>query len=217
MIEILSQTALATVQDLGRVGALGFGVGTSGAMDNLALAAGNLLLGNAEGDAGVEVQVFPFDVRFQAACTFAVTGADCGATLDGVPVLPWWVCAARAGQVLQLRPPRVAAWRGSRAYLCLAGGVDVPVALGSRSTQLRGAFGGHAGRALRQGDVAKLHKAIAAFFQKGLVKAELRLPWSAQQSRGEIFANCEVLEEKADEEGVAAQAVSGTESCGATQ
>jgi GTP-binding protein HflX len=55
--------------------------------------------------------------------------------------------------------------------------------------------------ALRQGDVVKLHKAIAAFFQKGLVKAELRLPWSAQQSRGEIFANCEVLEERADEEG----------------
>ena len=162
MIEILSQTALATVQDLGRVGALGFGVGTSGAMDNLALAAGNLLLGNAEGDAGVEVQVFPFDVRFQAACTFAVTGAYCGATLDGVQVLPWWVCAARAGQVLQLRPPRVAAWRGSRAYLCLAGGVDVPVALGSRSTQLRGAFGGHAGRALRQGDVLPVGAAGAA-------------------------------------------------------
>ena len=55
--------------------------------------------------------------------------------------------------------------------------------------------------ALREGDVARLHKSIAAFFQKGLVKAELRLPWSAQQSRGEIFANCEVLEEKADEEG----------------
>jgi biotin-dependent carboxylase-like uncharacterized protein len=64
---------------------------------------------------------------------------------------------ARAGQTLHLGPPRQSAsgslWRASRAYLCLAGGVDVPVVLGSRSTQLRGAFGGHEGRALRQGDV----------------------------------------------------------------
>jgi GTP-binding protein HflX len=55
--------------------------------------------------------------------------------------------------------------------------------------------------ARRPGDVAKLHKAILAFFQKDLVEAELFLPWSAQQLRGEIFARCEVLEERADEEG----------------
>ena len=153
MIEILSQTALATVQDLGRLGALGFGVGTSGAMDDLALAAGNLLLGNDEADAAVEIQVFPFEVRFRAPCAFALTGADCAATLDGRRVLPWWSCQAGAGQMLRLGPPAVSPWRTSRAYLCVAGGIDVPVVLGSRSTQLRGAFGGHDGRALRQNDV----------------------------------------------------------------
>ena len=154
MIEILSASALATVQDLGRVGALQWGVGTSGAMDPLALAAGNLLLGNDANAAAIEVPVFPFQVRFGADLAIALTGADCAARLDDVPLLPWWVVEARVGQVLSLGVPRAAGhWRASRAYLCVAGGVDVPAVLGSRSTQLRGAFGGHEGRALRQGDV----------------------------------------------------------------
>jgi biotin-dependent carboxylase-like uncharacterized protein len=152
MIEVLSDTALTTVQDLGRFGLLNWGVGSSGAMDPLALAAGNLLLGNDENAAAVEVQVFPFAVRFHAPCGFAVTGADCAARLDDQPLLPWWSGEAAAGQVLRLGLPANGSWRGSRAYLCLAGGVDVPCVLGSRSTQLRGAFGGHEGRALRQGD-----------------------------------------------------------------
>jgi biotin-dependent carboxylase-like uncharacterized protein len=153
VIEILSTSALATVQDLGRRGALRWGVGTSGAMDPMALAAGNLLLGNDENDAAIELQVFPFQLRFGVDCDFAVTGADTAAQLDGLPVLPWWRATAHAGQVLRLGPPRRGgAWPASRAYLCLAGGVDVPAVLGSRSTQLRGAFGGHGGRALRQGD-----------------------------------------------------------------
>jgi biotin-dependent carboxylase-like uncharacterized protein len=152
MIEVLSQTALATVQDLGRTGALGHGVGNSGAMDAMALASGNLLLGNDETDAAIEIPIFPFVVRFHGACAFAVTGADCQATLDDRPVLPWWTCQADEGQVLRLGLPAGSAWRASRAYLCVAGGIDVPVVLGSRSTQLRGAFGGHEGRALREGD-----------------------------------------------------------------
>jgi biotin-dependent carboxylase-like uncharacterized protein len=152
MIEVLSAGALATVQDLGRNGCLRWGVGTSGAMDPLALAAGNLLLGNDEGDAAIEVPVFPFRVRFTHDCAFALTGADCAATLDDVPLLPWSAQRARAGETLKLNPPQAGPWRASRAYLCLGGGVDVPAVLNSRSTQLRGAFGGLDGRALRGGD-----------------------------------------------------------------
>ncbi|HSW03867.1 biotin-dependent carboxyltransferase family protein [Aquabacterium sp.] len=152
MIEILSATALATVQDLGREGALRWGVGSAGAMDPLALAAGNVLLGNDDNAAGIEVPVLPFQLRFGVDCTFAVTGADTSARLDEVPVLPWWLTPARAGQVLQLGLPQRGAWPASRAYVCVAGGIDVQAVLGSRSTQLRGAFGGHEGRALRQGD-----------------------------------------------------------------
>ncbi|PMX23387.1 MULTISPECIES: biotin-dependent carboxyltransferase family protein [Pseudomonas] len=148
MIEIVSTTALATVQDFGRFGSLGYGVGTSGAMDPLALALGNLLLGNPEDAAAIEIPMFAFDVRFIQDCAFAVTGAACEASLDGQPLPPNWVAQAREGQVLSLGYPS----SGSRAYLCLPGGVDVPSVLGSRSTQLRGEFGGLHGRALQQGD-----------------------------------------------------------------
>lgn len=178
MIEILSASALATVQDLGRIGALQWGVGTSGAMDPLALAAGNLLLGNDEGAAAVEVPVFPFELRFTEDGAFALTGADCAARLDGMPLLPWWVHQARAGQTLQLGRPQPRRWHASRAYLCLPGGVDVPEVLGSRSTQLRGTFGGLDGRALRQGDRLR---AVAAHYEPtatgfGLVPPALALP-----------------------------------------
>ncbi len=178
MIEILSASALATVQDLGRVGALRWGVGTSGAMDPLALAAGNILLGNDEGAAAVEVPVFPFRVRFAQDCAFAVTGADVAARLDDEPMLPWWSAQARAGQVLNLGLPQGGAWRGSRAYLCLAGGVEVPLVLGSRSTQLRGAFGGHEGRALRQGDTLPIgiSEAEPRSTDFGLVPPALAVP-----------------------------------------
>lgn len=148
MIELASESALATVQDQGRLGSLGFGVGTSGAMDQLALAAGNLLLGNAVTDAAIELQVFPVQWRFHADLRFALTGADTGARLNGRPLPPWWVAQARRGDSLELGR----AVSGCRAYLCLPGGVDVPPVLGSRSTQLRGSFGGLDGRCLRRGD-----------------------------------------------------------------
>ncbi|EWY36196.1 hypothetical protein N825_29515 [Skermanella stibiiresistens SB22] len=152
MIEILSESGLATVQDLGRSGALRWGVGTAGAMDGMALACGNLLLGNEEGAAAIEAQVFPFEVRFETDGAFAITGADCSATLDGDPLPPWSAAWAVAGAVLRLGLPAPGRWRGARAYLCVEGGIDVPAVLGSRSTQLRGAIGGFEGRALRRGD-----------------------------------------------------------------
>lgn len=152
MIEILSTGALATVQDRGRLGALKWGVGVSGAMDGLALACGNILLGNDENAAGIEIQIFPFKLRFLEPCAFAVTGADCGARLDGHLLPPWWSRHAEVGQVLELGLPRQGHWPAARAYLCLAGGIDVAAVLGSRSTQMRGAFGGLDGRTLRDGD-----------------------------------------------------------------
>lgn len=152
MIEIIATAGLATVQDLGRYGGLRYGVGRAGAMDRLALTAANLLLGNDEGAAGIEVQLFPFTVRFVTDCGFAIAGADCAARLDGQPLLPWSAYRAQAGQELVLGVPQGAAPRASRAYLALPGGIDVPEVLGSRSTQLRGAFGGLEGRFLQAGD-----------------------------------------------------------------
>lgn len=151
MIEILSSSALATVQDQGREGYLRYGVGTAGAMDRLALAVGNLLLGNPDDAAGIEIPMFPFRIRFLEDLAFAITGADCAARLGERPVLPWWTVQAKQGDVLTIGVPA----SGTRCYLSLAGGVDVPVVLGSRSTQLRGQFGGYNGRQLQKGDVVK--------------------------------------------------------------
>jgi biotin-dependent carboxylase-like uncharacterized protein len=148
MIEIRSATPMASIQDLGRFGSFRFGVSICGAMDRLALAAGNALLGNPDGAAGIEIPAFPFEVRFLADLTAAVTGADCAAELDGRPLPPWWAFPVKEGQVLTLRTPA----SGVRGYLLVSGGIDVPILLGSRSTQLRGEFGGHCGRTLRQGD-----------------------------------------------------------------
>ena len=97
------------------------------------------------------MQTFPFVVRFLADTNFAVTGADTAATLDDHDMPPWWSATAQRGQTLTLRPPA----SGARAYLALAGGIDVPLILGSRSTHLRSEFGGFGGRSLEQGDVLR--------------------------------------------------------------
>lgn len=149
MIEVLSTLPLNTVQDLGRFGSRHYGVSTSGVMDPVAFVVGNVLLGNPDNAAGIEVQTFPFVVRFLADTAFALTGADTAAILDERALPPWWSTTARRGQTLTLRPPG----SGARAYLAIAGGIDVPVVLGSRSTHLRSEFGGFCGRSLEQGDV----------------------------------------------------------------
>ena len=152
MIEILATPGLATVQDFGRFGNLRFGVGTAGAMDRIALTCANLLLGNAAGAAAIEVPLFPFSLRFREAVRFAITGGGSTARLAGRVLLPWSIYSAAAEDELVLSPGGVA---GSRIYLALPGGIDVPEMLGSRSTQLRGGFGGQCGRALAAGDILK--------------------------------------------------------------
>lgn len=150
-MEILSNTPLATVQDLGRFDHYHDGVGRSGAMDGLALAIGNALLGNDANAAAIEIPLLPFKLRFDIDIDIAVTGADCEALLDDVPLPPDWALSVKAGQTLTLSAIR----EGCRAYICVAGGIDVPEVLGSRSTQLRETFGGREGRMLKKGDRLK--------------------------------------------------------------
>jgi len=151
MIEVLSNGALNTVQDLGRHGYLNMGVSRCGAMDKLALRVGNILVANDENAAGLEITMFPFRVRFLVSMRVAITGADCSATLDDRPLLPWWTVRVHSGQVLSLTSPL----QGARAYLVVPGGFDTPEVLGSRSTDLKGCFGGYAGRAVARGDILK--------------------------------------------------------------
>ncbi len=136
------------VVDRGRFGLRHQGVGWCGAMDLRSYTIANELVGNSQGAAAIEIVLGDVIVRFETASHFALTGADCGAELDGVPIATWASHAARAGARLTLRRPR--AWM--RTILAVDGGIDVPLVLGSRTTDLIAAMGGFAGRALRAGD-----------------------------------------------------------------
>jgi biotin-dependent carboxylase-like uncharacterized protein len=181
VIEILASHAANTIQDRGRFGARRLGVSTSGVMDPLALAAGNLMLGNDAGAASIEVQTFPFRLRFTAATRFAVTGADCDTWLAGRTLPPWWCGRAGAGDVLELGLPK----RGARAYLSVPGGIAVPAVLGSRSTHLRAGFGGHEGRAIAAGDRLAIGPDEADATQRadfGVTPAAIALPGHAGEA-----------------------------------
>ncbi|WP_235033854.1 biotin-dependent carboxyltransferase family protein [Pantoea sp. 18069] len=148
-MEVLSTGGLTTVQDSGRRGLRRFGVGVSGPLDALAAEVGNLMLCNPPDAAFLEVVIFPLRLRFDCALRIAVTGSDVQMEVDGQRFPPWWSVVVQPGQVLTLRAPQ----GGGVAYLCVSGGIDVPLVLGSRSTDLKAGFGGHCGRTLRKGDV----------------------------------------------------------------
>ena len=148
-IEVLRPGLLTTVQDRGRFGYQRFGVPVSGGVDEIALRTANVLVGNPQGDAALEITALGPQLRFLVDALVALTGAEVEGHLDGRPI-PWYQSfQVRAGQILDLR----ACTRGLRTYLAVAGGIQVPILLGSRSTCLVAHFGGFQGRALATGDV----------------------------------------------------------------
>jgi KipI family sensor histidine kinase inhibitor len=145
---------LTTVQDAGRSGLRRLGVGRAGAVDGPALAAANRAVGAAPEAAALECTVAGPTLEFLAPVRFAVTGADLGAVLERADLGDWPVprgasVLARPGNRLRFSGRR----DGCRAYVALAGGIDAPVVLGSRATDLACGFGGVAGRSLEAGDV----------------------------------------------------------------
>ena len=148
-IEVRKPGLATTVQDLGRPGHYDVGIPLSGAMDRFALRCANMLVGNDEGVAALECVFMGPELLFTTDATVAVAGAELPPKVDGVAQPTWTSFVVKAGQVLHFDYLR----RGARAYLAVAGGIDVPVVLGSRSTYALGALGGHEGRALKTGDV----------------------------------------------------------------
>ncbi|MCL2894724.1 5-oxoprolinase subunit PxpC [Brenneria tiliae] len=152
MLKIIRAGLHTSVQDTGRFGFRRLGISQSGALDIPALKLANLLVGNAENAAALEITLGKFVATFTSPCWVALTGADCHADLDGKPLWTGWRFAVKAGQTLKMHLPR----HGMRSYLAFSGGVDVPEALGSRSTDLKAGFGGFAGRLLADGDELSL-------------------------------------------------------------
>ena len=143
---------LTSVQDPGRTGFREFGVSTSGALDPLALRVANLLVGNDERAAGLEITLGGSQLRFNDERIVAWSGGEFEVEIGSQSLPAGHVARLQTGDELKFRTSQI----GCRAWLAISGGVDVPIVLGSRSTDLRANFGGFDGRALRDGDVIPL-------------------------------------------------------------
>lgn len=153
-IRVIGGGTATSVQDWpGRLGLWNVGVPPSGPMDDKSFRLGNLILGNPEGTAGLEITASGPTLLFEAHATICLTGADFGATIDGEPVLRGEALHIKAGQTLAMGR---ASGGGMRGYILVAGGLDVVAYLGSASTFTLGQFGGPAARALVAGDVLHL-------------------------------------------------------------
>lgn len=169
-IRITEPGLATTVQDLGRPGYYHLGIPVSGAMDRFSLRCANMLVGNDEGAAGLEAVFMGPKIEFTEDATVAVTGAEMAPQVDGEPRETWASFPVRSGQTLSFDFLK----GGARAYIAVSGGVDVPVALGSRSTYALGALGGHEGRPLGKGDELPLGKGGNAAAPARSIGADMR-------------------------------------------
>lgn len=148
VFKVIEPGFLTTVQDLGRWGLQEFGVPVAGAMDSHALRLGNHLVGNDEDAAGLEVTIVGPTLQILEQTLIAITGGDLGARLNDRPIPMWETVAVGSGDRLTFAGLRC----GCRAYITAAGGINVPVIMGSRATYLPGKLGGLEGRQVKKGD-----------------------------------------------------------------
>jgi antagonist of KipI len=143
---------LSSVQDLGRIGYRQFGVSLGGALDSFGLRVANLLVGNEQGAAGLEITLGGLQLGFGDERVVAWCGGEFDVRVGSKALPAGHAARLQAGGQLKFGRPRI----GCRAWLAISGGIDMPVALASRSTDLRARFGGFEGRTLRDGDRLRL-------------------------------------------------------------
>ncbi|MBQ1251051.1 MAG: biotin-dependent carboxyltransferase family protein [Clostridia bacterium] len=148
MIKVISPGLLTTLQDGGRYGYQQFGVPVCGAMDRYSLNLANMLAGNDPDEGALEITYMGPTLRFDSGCTFALCGGRFEARLDGQPLEMARAYAAAPGSTLEIGAVK----EGFRGYLAISGGFAVEPVLGSRSTYLKGGFGGLHGRKLQKDD-----------------------------------------------------------------
>ena len=151
-IDILRAGFLTSVQDWGREGFREFGVSVGGALDSHALRVANLLIGNEESDAGLEITLGGLQLRFADQRLVAWGGGEFDVTLGPTSLPAGHAGSVQAEEELMFNQPKI----GCRCWLAISGGIDVPLVPGSRSTDLRANFGGLEGRAFRDGDKLSL-------------------------------------------------------------
>jgi biotin-dependent carboxylase-like uncharacterized protein len=155
VFKVLKPGFFTTVQDLGRYGYLKFGVPLSGAMDAFSHVAANLLVENNPDDACLEITLIGPELLALVNTYIAVTGGDISIKINGGSAAMWKTLEVKEGDMISFGKIE----SGCRAYIAIAGGIETPLILGSRSTYVRGGFGGLNGRQLREGDMIEGSKA----------------------------------------------------------
>jgi antagonist of KipI len=148
-LEILKPGLLTTIQDTGRFGFQKDGIIVSGAMDTFALRVANILAGNPQQQAALEITLTGPTIRFTEDHIIALTGADLSPAINGEAISLWRPILVKAGSILEFGQPKL----GCRTYLAISGGFAIPKVMGSYSTYLRAGIGGFNGRALQTGDL----------------------------------------------------------------
>jgi biotin-dependent carboxylase-like uncharacterized protein len=172
-IKVQQPGLLTTVQDTGRFGKYDIGMPPSGAMDVFSYQVGNYLVGNEEGAAGLEITYWGPRLEFTEEAVIAITGAEMPPKINDEAAATWEALKVEAGDVLSFDYLE----SGARSYLAVAGGVDVPTFLGSRSTYTLIGLGGHEGRALQEGDELKIGEARdGASGRAGMALDEEQIP-----------------------------------------
>jgi antagonist of KipI len=149
IFKVIKSGLQTTVQDLGRYGFREFGVSPSGAMDSYSLQMGNLLVGNELGEAALEAPLIGPVLLSLHDVAIAICGGNLSPKINDQEIPLWKSLVIKKGQILSFGELKV----GARTYISVAGGIDVPLVLNSKSTYLTGKFGGFEGRALKEGDI----------------------------------------------------------------
>lgn len=151
VFRILKPGPYTTVQDGGRYGYQQFGIPPTGVLDHFAYRAANMLLGNPENAAVLEVTVVGPQLEVLSETDVVVTGAEAPIRLNNQPQKGWGTFRARPGDILNIGPVQ----NGCRCYIAVTGGLDVPLVMGSRSCYVAAGIGGHEGRLIAKGDILK--------------------------------------------------------------
>lgn len=155
-IKVISPGALTTIQDSGRFGFLQSGISVSGVMDSYSQRTANLLVDNPQEEAVLEVTLMGPILEFLSDTRIAVTGAAMQPKLNDEPVPMWQTIPVKEGDRLAFSSIQ----KGCRAYIAFAGGLDVPVVMGSKSTNLKAQIGGFQGRMLKREDIVPIHAPV---------------------------------------------------------
>jgi antagonist of KipI len=174
---------LTSVQDLGRTGYRQFGVSLGGALDPFALRVANLLAGNEESAAALEITFGGLQLRFSDERIVAWCGGEFDVRVESTSLPAGHAAFMHAGEELKIGHAR----SGCRCWLAVSGGIDVPIVLGSSSTDLRANFGGFQGRALRDGDVVTLRTWPGSPIPTGISPWSAPKPWSQTASFAPVF------------------------------